>query len=658
MKRDLYIDVETYSSVDITKSGAYKYTESIDFELLILAYSFKLGGSVSVVDLAQGEEMPSEFIEALLDPDCLLHAHNATFERLSFRAIGYDIHPDRWRCSAVKSSYCGLPLSLGQVSSALKLGADRGKDSKGKALIRYFSIPCKPTKVNEGRLRNLPIHDLDKWGEYKEYCRQDVVAEMAVLITLEMYSIPADEQELYSLDQEINDRGIEIDAGMAANACKIDGIYSEEISTEMINLTGLENPNSPTQLREWLESEMQIKILSLDKKNMPELKKAAAVGSDVGKVIDLRTKGSKTSVKKYFAMLNCLCADGRAHGLLQFYGAGRTGRWAGRLIQLQNLPQNKIDSLDIAREIVRSGDYAALSLLYDNLGSILSQLIRTAFVAPEGKIFGVADFSAIEARVIAWLSGEQWRLDVFSTHGKIYEASAAAMFNVPIESIGKGSDLRSKGKIAELALGYQGAVGALKQMGGEAMGLTEDEMSSIVSKWRSANPSIVALWADMNRNAILAVKVPNKMRFSKYQNISFIYDGFSLRVGLPSGRDLMYHKPRLCDNKWGRPSLKYWGMDQVKKIWTQIDTYGGKLVENIVQAIARDILALSLKKLDRAGYTLCMHVHDEAIAEINDDESKEATLEHICSVMGEPVEWAEGLPLAADGYLTKYYKKD
>ena len=657
MKKDLYIDVETFSSVDIMKSGAYKYTDSLDFEILILAYSWGLDAPTFVVDLAQGEQMPAEFIEGLLDPDCLLHAHNATFERLSFKAIGYNIPADRWRCSAVKSSYCGLPLSLDQVSKALSLG-DSAKDSRGKALIRYFSIPCKPTKANGGRVRNLPEHDLDKWQDYKEYCRQDVVAEKAILKRLKDYKIPAFEQDLYTLDQKINDRGILIDQQVAINACKIDKIYSEEISSELKNITQLENPNSPAQLKTWLESEMKMQINSLDKKNIIELKKVAAAGSAVERVLDLRSKGSKTSIKKYFAMLHCLCADGRAHGLFQFYGAGRTGRWAGRLIQLQNLPQNKIRSLDIARHLVRTGNYAGLSLMYDDLGSILSQLIRTAFVATKGKTLAVADFSAIEARVIAWLSGEQWRIDVFETHGKIYEASASTMFNVPLESIGKGSDLRQKGKVAELALGYQGAVGALKQMGGEQMGLSEEEMSVIVSKWRKASPNIVALWADLEKNALLAVKHPHKKRVSKFKNLTFLYDGFVLRIGLPSGRELMYHRPRLAENQWGKTSLKYWGMDQVKKIWTLIDTYGGKLTENVVQAIARDLLSESMMRLDAAGYDIVMHVHDEIVAEIDQGIAAEETLERICAIMGEPIEWADGLTLTADGYLTEFYKKD
>lgn len=654
--RHLFLDIETFSSVDIMRSGAYKYAESLDFEILILAYAFD-DEPVRAVSLSTGDQIPERVLEAFKDPGVLLHAHNAAFERVCFRAVGIETPISRWRCSAVKAGYCGLPLSLDGVSKALQLGEEDAKDAKGKALIKYFSVPVKPSKVNGGRLRNLPEHDEDKWADYIDYCIKDVRAERAVIRRLKAYEIPEHEQELYILDQEINDRGIEIDQQMARNAFKIDQIYSGDNSQQMRDLTGLDNPGSPAQLKEWLSDELEMDVNTLNKKNMPTLKAAAEAGSAAESVLDLRVKSAKTSIKKYISMLNCVCADGRAHGLFQFYGASRTGRWAGRLIQLQNLPQNHLTALDLARRMVWLGNYAALSLMYDDLGSVLSQLIRTAFVAAKNKTFAVADFSAIEARVIAWLAEEEWRMEVFASHGKIYEASASMMFSVPIETVTKGSDLRQKGKIAELALGYQGAVGALKQMGGAEMGLSEVEMKNIVDRWRRANPNIVALWADINKNAMLAVRT-KKIRFSKFKNISFFYDGSVLQIGLPSGRKLIYQSPALSDNKWGHPSLSYMGMDQTKKIWCRQDTYGGKLVENIVQAIARDLLAVSMIKLNKKGFEISMHVHDEAVAEIPDDDHQEATLEEICAIMGEPVEWAEGLPLAADGYLTKYYKKD
>lgn len=654
-ERHLYMDVETFSSVDIMSAGAYKYTESLDFEILILAYTFTLGGDPVVVDICSGEEIPEEFISALYDGDCILHAHNATFERLAFRAIGHDIPPHRWRCSAVRSAYSGLPLSLDQISKALALG-EASKDSAGKALIRYFSIPCKPTKTNGGRLRNMPWHDLEKWEAYKNYCAQDVTAEMAILSRLKNYPLPADQQEIYVLDQQINDRGIKIDVDMAHNAIKINSIASTAIDAEMREISGLANPNSPAQLKQWLESQTGNIITSLDKKSIPNLLKIAEAGSAVDRMLRLRVKSAKTSIKKYLAMINCLCDDGRAHGLFQFYGAMRTGRWAGRLIQLQNLPQNHLHHLEQARSMVASGDFEGISLLYDDLGSTLSQLIRTAFVAPESKTFAVADFSAIEARVIAWLAGEQWRLDVFSTHGKIYEASASAMFGVPISEIGKGSDLRQRGKVAELALGYQGGLGALIQMGGDKLGLSDDEMRHIVNAWRKASPNIVALWADVQKHAIMAVHRPMRERVSDFKGLKFLYDGFVLRITLPSGRCLTYQSPRLIEGKFGK-ALTYMGMDQVKKTWTRLDTYGGKLVENIVQAIARDCLCESLLRIDRSGFEIVMHVHDEIVAEV-DEQSAPESLERMTAIMAEPIRWAPDLMLTADGYVTKFYKKD
>lgn len=650
----LHIDIETYSSVDIRYAGAYKYAESLDFEILMIAYAFN-DEPVRIIDLAQGEQMPQRVVEALFDPKVLKIAHNAAFERTCFKAVGMDIPVEQWMCTAIKAAYCGLPLSLDGVSKALKLG-EAAKDSAGKALIRFFSVPVMPTKVNGGRVRNFYYHDLDKWQAFKDYCIQDVVAERAIEDRLAAYEIPEQERALYCLDQQINDRGILIDLQMASNAYDIDQRYSEELTDELKRITGVDNPNSPTQLKTWLSEEMETEINTLSKNVMPDLIAEAGAGSDAALALELRAKNSKTSVKKYTAMISCACEDDRAHGLFQFYGANRTGRWAGRLIQLQNLPQNHLEDLDLARETVLSGDYSLMTMLYDDVGSVLSQLIRTAFIAKSGHTFAVADFSAIEARVIAWLAGEDWRLDVFRTHGKIYEASASMMFGVPIGQITKGSDLRQKGKVAELALGYQGGVGALKTMGGERMGLSEQEMSTIVKKWRAANPAIVDLWADMEKNAMLAV-ITKKERISKYKGIKFNYDGSVLTLQLPSGRELFYQQPVIGKNRFDKKTLLYMGMDQIKKTWGRVETYGGKLVENIVQAIARDILADSMLRLDAAGFEIVMHVHDEAVAEIP-EHNAEHKLERMCKIMTEPISWAAGLPLGADGYITKYYKKD
>lgn len=694
----LHLDFETFSSVDIRSSGAYKYTESLDFEILMMAYSFN-DEPEQIIDLARGESIPMRILEAWTDPDTLLFAHNATFERLCLRAYGVIIPPERWRCSQVKAAYCGLPQPLADLSKALNLGED-AKDAKGKALIQYFSVLVKPTKANGYRRRNLPHHNPEKWEDFKRYCIKDVQAEKAVLKRLEAYEIPEFEQRLYNLDQRINDRGIKIDSAFAQRAVDINNRILGEIIRDLKKLTNLENPNSLPQLKSWLSLEMKKTIKSLSKDDIPILLKEAGAGSIAGKVLALRLKGSKTSVKKYVAMLCCLCDDGKAHGLFQFYGAGRTGRWAGRLIQLQNLPKNFMKDLEFAKKLVRDGKFDALQMIYDSIADTLSQLIRTAFVPTEGKIFGVADFKAIEARVIAWLAGEAWRLDVFNSTGFIYEASAGMMFSVDPDTIqrlengkevkGENYYLRARGKVAELALGYQGGVGALIQMGAEEMGLSNKEMKYIVSKWREANPNIVELWKDIEKCAILAIKT-GKTKLSKFKGISFSYDGTVLQIGLPSGRKLIYQSPRIVEEvKWEhlrkdpdtgeqesvwiplsqkRPTdigtgktwtvqkLTYMGMNQTKKIWCRIDSYGGKLVENIVQAIARDILAVSMVKLDSRGFDIVMHVHDESVADL-ERETAEERLEEMCQIMGEPIEWAEGLPLAADGYLTEFYKKD
>lgn len=654
MARQLHIDIETYSSIDIMTAGAYKYCESIDFEILMIAYAFD-DEPIRMIDLALGDKLPQEFLDALMDPSVEKHAHNANFERNAFRAIGYDVPIEQWHCSAVKAAYCGLPLSLAMVSEALKL-EEKGKLSTGKALIRFFSVPVKPTKANGMRVRNFPEHDMQKWEEFKLYCINDVEAEREIGKRLEAYVIPDFERANYILDQQINDRGILVDINMAKNAYHIDELHSSVMTDQLIKLTGLENPNSPAQLKEWLSLAMGKEITTLAKEAMDALVEEAE-SEAVKEVLSLRRKSSKSSTKKYAAMLNCACHDDRVRGLFQFYGANRTGRWAGRLVQMQNLPQNHIKELELARSLIASGDYETATMFYDDISNVLSQLIRTTFIAKKKCTFAVADFSAIEARVIAWLADEKWRLDVFATHGKIYEASASMMFNVPIENITKGSELRDKGKISELALGYQGALGALRQMGGEKMGLSDTEMERIVNLWRGKNPRIVKLWNGVNEAAIRAVKSRKPVILKEFRNLKFDYNGEVLTIKLPSGRKLFYQQATTTTNRFGQEAVKYKGLDQVTKKWWWIDSYGGKFVENIVQATARDLLAYSMQKLDKAGFSIVMHVHDEVVAEV--DKSKgEEMLDRMCEIMGTEVPWAKGLPLKADGYITDFYKKD
>ena len=649
----LHIDTEAYSSEDIRSAGSYKYFEAPDFEILLVAYAFD-NEPIKIIDLASGEILPLKFINALQDPNVQKYAHNAAFERRAFKAIGLGTQISNWSCSMVKAAYCGLPLSLGDVSKALALG-EKGKLSTGKALIRYFCQPCKPTKANGMRSRNFSGHDPEKWQQFKEYCVNDVEAEREIGSLLSCYQLPESEKANYVLDQEINDRGILVDLEMASKAFNIDTHFSKEISERMIDLTGVENPNSPPQLKKWLSEAMKKDITSLAKDAIQPLIDEAGPGA-VSDVLKLRKKLAKSSIKKYTTMLTCACGDDRARGLFQFYGANRTGRWAGRLIQLQNLPQNHLEDLQGARDAIMSGDYDLVTTLYDDISSILSQLIRTAFIAKPKHTFAVADFSAIEARVIAWLAGEKWRMDVFNSHGKIYEASAAMMFNVPIEQVTKGSEYRSKAKVAELALGYQGALGALTQMGGEAMGLSEQEMRVIVKKWREANPKIVALWKEIEDCAKRAIKTKKKV-ISKHKGHAFDSDGKALTIKLPSGRSLFYIEPSFTQNKFHQESIKYKGMNQTTKQWGDVETYGGKLVENIVQAIARDLLADSMLRLDQAGFKIVMHVHDEAVCEIPASCPGEQ-LKEMCSIMSEEVSWAPGLPLTADGYVTPFYKKD
>ncbi len=658
MAKNLFIDVETYSSVDIKESGAYKYIESPDFEILILGYALD-NGPVCIVDLAQGEEFPEEFEEALLDPECTKVAHNAVFERLCFRRVGYNVPPEQWYCTSVKAAYCGLPLSLDGVSKVLNL-ADKKLDT-GKALIKYFSCPCKATRVNGMRTRNYPWHAPEKWEMYKEYNRYDVLAEREIFFKLEHHTIPNIEREMYVLDQNINDRGIMVDMELAESAISVDNTYTALLIQQAQQLTGLENPNSPTQIRQWIEKKTGHAVLSLSKETMPDLMKEFAEYPDVIELLNIRKKLSKTSIKKYYAMLNCAMKDNRVRGTFQFYGANRTGRWAGRLLQLQNLSKNHVSHIEVPRELIRERDWESVEMMYDDVADILSQLVRTALIASPGKVFSVADFSAIEARVISWLANEKWRMEVFRGDGKIYEATGAKMFNVPIESITKGSVLRDKSKISELALGYEGSLGALKRMGGERMGLSDTEMMSLVRKWRMANPAIVDMWHEIDEASKEAVRYQRPVSCT-CRNIIFDCDGEFMTVQLPSGRKLFYYGPKFKDKKIGKSTtpirvLCYEGVVQETKQWGEIDTYGGKLTENIVQAIARDLLGSSMLQLEAAGYHPVCHIHDECLVEVPEDNAQECYKE-MAHIMETPPTWASDFPLRADGYTTPFYLKD
>jgi DNA polymerase len=658
MVKNLFIDVETYSSVDIKESGAYKYIESPDFEILIIGYALD-DGPVKIVDLAQGEEMPEEFEEALFDPDCVKVAHNAVFERLSFKHIGYNVPAEQWYCTSVKAAYCGLPLSLDGVSKALNL-TDKKLDT-GKALIKYFSCPCKATRVNGMRTRNYPEHAPEKWEMYKEYNKYDVLAEREIFKRLEAYIIPDIERKMYVLDQNINDRGILVDMELAESAIAVDNTYTSILTQHAQQLTGLENPNSPVQIRQWIEKTTGYVVMSLSKETMPDLMKEFADYPDVIELLNIRKKLSKTSIKKYYVMLNCAMKDHRVRGTFQFYGANRTGRWAGRLLQLQNLSKNHISHIEVPREMIRARDWESVEMMYDDVADILSQLVRTALIASPGKVFSVADFSAIEARVISWLANEKWRMDVFRGDGKIYEATGAKMFNVPISTITKGSVLRDKSKISELALGYEGSLGALKRMGGERMGLSDTEMMSLVRKWRSANPAIVDMWKEIDEASKEAVRYQRPVSCT-CRNIIFDCNGEFMTIQLPSGRKLFYYGPKFKDKKIGCSTMPtrvlcYQGVVQETKQWGEIDTYGGKLTENIVQAISRDLLGNSMLNLEANDYHPVCHIHDEVLCEVP-EENAQAYYEEMASIMGTPPEWASDLPLRADGYTTPFYLKD
>ena len=643
----LSIDLETFSSQLLAKTGVYRYAESPDFEILLFAYSVD-GGPVQQIDLACGEKIPSEVLFALEDDKVTKWAFNANFERICLsRFLGYPtggyLEPDSWKCSMVWAAYMGLPLSLEGVGAVL--GLEKQKLTEGKDLIKYFCQPCAPTKSNGQRTRNLPEHAADKWLAFKRYNIRDVETEMSIQARLSKYPVPDSVWEEYHLDQEINDRGVGLDMKLVRQAIQMDGRSRSELTQAMKELTSLDNPNSVQQMKQWL-ADNGLETDTLGKKAVAELLKTAP--PELQKVLTLRQQLAKSSVKKYQVMETAVCADGRARGMFQFYGANRTGRWAGRIIQMQNLPQNHLEDLSEARGLVRCGDFEALEMLYEDVPDTLSQLIRTAFVPQENRKFIVADFSAIEARVIAWLADEKWRQDVFAEGKDIYCASASQMFGVPVEKHGVNGHLRQKGKIAELALGYGGSVGALKAMGALEMGLSEDELPSLVSAWRQANPKIVQFWWAVDRAVMDAV---TRKTTTKTHGIIFSARNGMLFITLPSGRSLSYVKPKIGENRFGGDCITYEGVGGTKK-WERIDSYGPKFVENIVQATSRDILCYAMKTLRCCS--IVMHIHDEVVIEAD----RRMSLQAVCDQMGRTPPWANGLQLRADGYETDFYKKD
>jgi len=647
--RTLSIDIETYSPLDLRQHGVYAYAAHPEFEVLLFGYAFD-DDPVQVIDLASGEKLPQELQNALYDPEILKTAFNASFERTCLSAfLGSVTPPEQWSCTAVWARELGLPATLESVGIVLGLPEDKQKLKTGKALIRYFSIPCKPTKTNGMRTRNLPQHDPERWELYKEYNIGDVVAEREIRKKLAHYPILPSEQILWEHDQRINDRGVGVDLVFAEQAIRIDEVIKARLLDNARELTGLDNPKSTAQLKGWIEDTAGITVESLNKKSIAGVR-ADADHEDVDRMLDIRAGLAKTSTEKYKAMQRTACDDHRIRGLTQFYGASRTGRWAGRLVQMQNLPQNKMPDrdLDIARQLVRAGDLTTMELLFDDISGTLSQLIRTAFIPRKGHRFIVADFSAIEARVIAWLSGEQWRMDVFNTHGKIYEASAEQMFHLPAGSVKKGDPMRQKGKIAELALGYGGSVGALKSMGALEMGLVEDELKPLVNSWRAANPAITKFWWDTDAAArkTIQTKVPTTLPY----DMGFFKKGPLLKLRLPNGRELSYVKPAIVED-----SITYEGNIQSSGAWGRIESYGPKLVENIVQAVARDCLAEAICRLENNGFPVVFHVHDEVICEVPEGVS---SAEELSAIMSEPIAWADGLPLRADAYECEYYRKD
>ena len=643
--KQISIDIETYSSTNLNQTGVYRYADSDDFELLLFGYATDFG-PVKVVDLTQGEKIPPQIIEALDNPNIIKSAFNAQFERVCLsRYVGHRLKPAGWHCSRVWSATLGLPLSLRDVGSVL--GLPRQKITAGKELVRYFCTPCKPTKANQNRTRNFPYHAPDKWQQFKQYNQRDVEVEMEITQKLERFPVSQNEWENYWMDQDINDRGIRIDQQLVNNAIKCQNVFHDQYLQTAKELTGLANPNSPLQLKDWLQQQ-GIKTNSLSKASVAQLLQTTT--GTVHQVLALRQLLSKSSVKKYQAMQKAMCQDGRVHGLLQFYGANRTGRWAGRLVQVQNLPRNSMPDLEEARELVKQGNVPALAMLYDSVPDVLSQLIRTAFIPSKNHHFYVADFSAVEARVIAWLSNEKWRQESFAKNEDIYCASASQMFGVPVVKHGVNGELRQKGKIAELALGYGGSIGALKAMGATNLGLTEEELHSLVQMWRNASPHIVQFWWDIDKAAKECIKshLPQATH-----GIKFIYRSGCMFLRLRSGRKLCYSKPKIGINRFGSESITFMGINAVKK-WDRIETYGAKLVENIVQATSRDLLAEAMRRLEDAGNPVVMHIHDEAVI----DAPANYSLEKMVKIMTEVPRWADGLILNAAGFVSDFYKKD
>lgn len=658
MQHHLSIDIETKSSVDITKAGAYRYAQSEDFEILLFAYKYD-EEDVQLVDLTVEERIPERILTALMNPNVVKHAYNAAFEWYCLNTAGYRTPLEQWNCTMIHGLYCGYAAGLDATGKAIGLPQDKQKLSTGKALIRYFCTPCKPTKSNGGRSWNLPKHAPEKWELFREYCKQDVVTENEILKRLQAFPVPKEEQRLWRMDILMNAYGVRVDTNLIAGALAIDSHSTECLTAEAFRITGLANPNSATQLQQWLSGK-DVDVPNLQKATVEEYLQREDLPDDARKILEIRQQLGKTSIKKYVAMDTAKGADDRVRGLTQFYGANRTGRWAGRLVQLQNLPRNYLKTLDYARNLVKDKNYDGIKLLYGNVPDTLSQLIRTAFIPSDGNKFVVADFSAIEARVIAWLAGEQWVNEVFATHGKIYEATASQMFHVPIEKIAKGNpeySLRQKGKVATLALGYQGGTAALIAMGALNMGLAEEELPDIVQRWRSANPRIRDLWYAVEQAALTTMQTARPQGIYglifRYEG-DLVYGQSFLTVQLPSGRKLFYPKPFLQENQFGKMAIHYYTVGQQTRKWEVASTYGGKMTENIVQAIARDCLAETLKRIDRMGLQVVFHVHDEVII----DAPVSITVDEICDLMAEPIPWAPGLILKGAGFESDYYMKD
>lgn len=655
--KQLSIDIETRSSIDIGKAGLYRYAQSDDFKILLFAYRFK-DDAVQIVDLEQGEKIPDEVVAALKDPETVKHAYNAAFEWYCLNRAGYVTPLEQWRCTMIHGLYCGYTAGLDATGKAIGLPQDKRKLATGKALIRYFCVPCKPTKSNGNRTWNLPRHAPEKWELFKEYCRQDVVTESEILRRLDAFPVPDEEEKLWQMDIRMNAFGVKVDTALIDGALQVNEQSTVLLENEARKLTGLENPNSSAQLLNWVH-ENRVEMENLQKATVSE-KLSAELPENVRRALEIRQQLGKTSIKKYVAMDTAKGSDDRVRGLTQYYGANRTGRWAGRLVQMQNLPRNYIKTLDYARKLVKERNYAGIKLLYGNVPDTLSQLIRTAFIPSEGNKFVVADFSAIEARVIAWLAGETWVNEVFATHGKIYEATASQMFHVPIEKIAKGNPeyaLRQKGKVATLALGYQGGSNALIAMGALNMGLTEEELPDIVQRWRTANPRIRDLWYAVEEAALAVMQTAQPQAiYNLIFNLEsdIVYGQSFLTVQLPSGRKLYYPRPFLKENQFGKMAIHYYTVGQQTRKWEVTSTYGGKMTENIVQAIARDCLAETLRRIDAKGLQVVFHVHDEVII----DAPARTTVEEICDLMAEPIAWAPGLILKGAGFEGNYYMKD